>query len=195
MLRALDMRLHLSRRQYDWLRSKGQPLPSITTLQRWLADVKLRSGVCDLQVGLLKKMLTPLSERERQCTVMFDEMDLMQMMQYDPQLDMVVGPHRHLQVLMVGGIFSKWKMPVLFVFDKAVTATMLRSLIISVEAAGARVVSTVNDLGGSNQGLWRDLGIGHEKNCWFTNPADGNRYTHLCVRILYIKLLMKRRCS
>ena len=124
---------------------------------------------------LMRKLLAPMSDRDRHCIIMFDEMDLMGRASYDPQLDQVLGPHKHLQVLMVAGIFKKWKMPVQFAFDQAVTGQMLRSLVVDLERAGARVVATVNDTGGSDQGLWRELIIQHGGETSFTNPADEKR--------------------
>ena len=175
MLKALDLRLHSSRRTYEWIRRSGLPMPSLSTLQRWLSSVQLRPEDSGQQMLLLRKLLAPISERDRQCFVMFDEMDLMGRASYDPQLDQVLGPYKHLQVLMAAGIFKKWRLPVLFAFNQAVTVQMLRSLVAGLEQAGARVVATVNDMGGSNQGLWKELGIRHRGETSFANPADEKR--------------------
>ena len=51
---------------------------------------------------------------------------------YDPQFDQVVGPNKHLQVLMVGGVFAKWRMPVDFMFSRLVSGEILRRLVMLV---------------------------------------------------------------
>ena len=47
--------------------------------------------------------------------------------------------------------------------------------IVAVESAGGRVVSLVSDMGGANMGLWRELGIAHDADVSFANPADPKR--------------------
>lgn len=81
---------------------------------------------------------------------------------YDQQLDQALGPFKHLQVIMAGGVFSAGKLPVYFDYNVPVTKELLFGLISRLEPAGAGVVASVSDMGGSNVGLWRQLGIGHE---------------------------------
>lgn len=172
---ALRHRVHLSRQQYDWLRGNGYPLPALPTLQRYLAGFVLTPGNSAIQLELLAKMTAGMSAMERQCVLMYDEMDLMRVATYDQQLDQVLGPHRHLQQYLVAGIFAKWSLPVLFEFDTAASTDTIFSLIRGIEAAGANVVSTVSDMGGANLGVWRDLGVSHDTRTWFVNPADPQR--------------------
>lgn len=127
------------------------------------------------QVKLLKKLLEPMSERDRHCTIMMDEMDIMGTVTFDQQMEQMLGPFKHLQVLMVSGIFTSWKMPVLFGFNQPVTKQLLLDVIKDVEAVGGRVVSTVNDMGSGNLRLWRDLGIGPNAEASIVNPADPTR--------------------
>ena len=115
------------------------------------------------------------SDQYRQCVLMFDEMDVLSQAVYDHGQDRVFGPHRHLQVLMVAGIFAPWKLPIRFAFDRAVDRSLLESTIVEAEAAGARVVATVCDQGGSNRGLWKELGVKHDRQTSFPNPSDGRR--------------------
>ena len=126
-------------------------------------------------VALLARLMEPLSERDRTCIVMMDEMDLSGLASYDIQGDQVLGPYKHVQVFFAGGLFAPWKMPVLYSFDTAVQADTLKGLIAAMELAGARVMATVSDMGGSNQGLWRRLQISHDGATFFTNPADSSR--------------------
>ena len=172
---ALRHRVNLSRRQYEWLRSNGYPLPALSTLQRYLATFILHPDSSAAQLALLTKVMQNLSRQERQCVLMYDEMDIRRVASYDQQLDQVLGPHRHLQQFLVAGIFSKWQMPVLFQFDTAVTVARLFELIQGIEAAGAEVVATVSDMGGSNLGVWKALGVSHDGRSWFLNPADPSR--------------------
>ena len=94
---------------------------------------------------------------------------------YDATSDQIIGPVNYLQQVMVRSIVGSWKMPLFFAFDTAVKKDLLDRLVVEVEAAGAQVVAVVSDLGGSNRGLWRGLGIRHDGTTHFVNPADSRR--------------------
>ena len=95
---ALRHRVNLSRRQYEWLRSNGYPLPGLPTLQRYLATFVLRPDDSAIQLQLLRKMMTGLSELQRTCVVMYDEMDIRRVATYDQQLDQVINTFCSLKI-------------------------------------------------------------------------------------------------
>ena len=68
-----------------------------------------------------------------------------------------------------------WKLPILFSFDQPADMEFMTRAIVAVESAGGRVVSLVSDMGGANMGLWRELGIAHDADVSFANPADPKR--------------------
>ena len=125
MYKAMEVRVNTSRVQYEWLRNNCLPLPSLSTLQRWLADFTLMPNSAEVQVKMLRRLLSPMSERDRCCCIMMDEMDIMGVATYDNQLDQVLGPHKHLQLFLVSGIFKTWKLPMLYAFDTPVTKELL----------------------------------------------------------------------
>ena len=67
------------------------------------------------------------------------------------------------------GLAEDWKFPVFCEFDKAVTVDLYNQLIIFLEDAGCRVLSSTCDQGGANDGLQRKLGISVNK-LWHQNP-------------------------
>ena len=171
--------------------SAGTTFPSLTTLQKWLSDFRLEPGSSELQMQLLKKMMSGKPDRYRQCVLMFDEMDILSQVTYDNGRDQMFGPYRHLQVLMVAGIFDAWKLPVLFMFDQPVTRDLLESTIAAAEAAGTLVAAIVCDQGGSNRaGLWRQLNICHDGDVFFPNPSDGR-----CVEAAEYRMMRNCECS
>ena len=87
----------------------------------------------------------------------------------------MLGPHNKVQQYLVAGIFSNWQVPVRFDFHANVDINTLFGLICGVEAAGARLVATVSDMGGGSQGVWKELGVSHDGRTWFPNPADPSR--------------------
>ena len=176
ILKAINIRVHGTRQQYNWMREQlGFPLPGLSTLHKWLSDLELRPDTWDQQMVLLARLMAPLSDRDRCCILMMDEMSVMGLVTYDRQGDQMLGSFKHVQVHCAGGLFKPWKLPVMYAFDSAVQPDTLRQLISAMEVAGARVMATVSDMGGSNQGLWRRLGIKHGGDTFFPNPADSSR--------------------
>jgi len=78
-------------------------------------------------------------------------------------------PYNNAQVVMIRGLFANWKQPIFYDFDCKMTKLILHKIINSIEPLGFHVVGMVCDLGGSNVGLFKELGISHT-NTWFNNP-------------------------
>ena len=72
--RALVFRTRLSRSQYNFLRDRGMPLPSLSTLKTRLRKVKISQGDAGFATAIIKEYLQDKPERERPCVLMFDEM-------------------------------------------------------------------------------------------------------------------------
>jgi Transposase protein len=77
---------------------------------------------------------------------------------------------------MARGLFSKWKTPVYVGFDTSVTQALLNESISLLHEASFTVVSCVSDMGTSNQGLWKELGITYEKP-YFLHPKTKEKIT------------------
>ena len=78
------------------------------------------------------------------------------------------------QVLMVRGLCSKWKQPLYYEFDAAMTPEKLADIIAKIESLGLQVIAAVSDMGPGNEAMWRKAGIGDSKS-WITHPADPAR--------------------
>lgn len=82
---------------------------------------------------------------------------------------------------MVRSVIGDWRLPLFFAFDTSIRRQLLEELVVQLEAAGAQVVAVVSDLGGSNRGLWTELGVSHDGTTCFPNPADSSRYVTALV--------------
>ena len=74
IVKALSLRSRLSRRQYQFLRETGQPLPSLTTLNTRLQQFSVQQGSADTAAAVLQRHLRDRPVGERLCVLMFDEM-------------------------------------------------------------------------------------------------------------------------
>lgn len=60
----------------------------------------------------------------------FDEMACSELVKYHKGLDIVLGPNKEMQVIMVRGLSSKFKQPIYIDFDTVVTKSNLLEVIL-----------------------------------------------------------------
>ncbi|KAF0297805.1 Transposable element P transposase [Amphibalanus amphitrite] len=111
----------------------------------------------------------------KNCAILFDEMSVDTRLCYDQQRDVIVGPHKQAQVIMVRSICGAWKQPVYVAFDTAISPEILMQLILSLEEMGYPVRAVVSDMGSKNVGLWRALGVSYDGETSIANPAAADR--------------------
>ena len=163
-----------SKKSFDFLRAKKLlPLPSKTTMRTWIKGFSCQPGI----LGDIKKVLQKYFETEdsplaRIAIITFDEMEISKILEYDPESDRVFGPHKKVQVVMVRGLFKKWKQPIFYDFDTQMKKDLLAFIINQVEEIGIRVYGANFDLG--NHGLLPSLDVTKDVP-FFPNPADANR--------------------
>jgi hypothetical protein len=156
---ALTLKL-LSPKTYNFLRSKKiVPLPGRSTLQNHFKHFQIPEGYLSAVGRLMKIKAQELTPRERVAALCFDEVYLRKEMSYDNQEDCIIGPHQRANTMLLRGIFKRWKIPVWYQFDSNLSKDLLFDIIKEVEGAGYHVVSITSDMGSTNLGLAKKLGI------------------------------------
>lgn len=146
---------------YRLLLSRGFPLPAVPTLKKWAAKLKLLPGILKPVLHLLEN--SEYCENERICVLSFDEMKIKSVFEYHRSYDKVFKPSKYVQVGMLRGVYKNWKQVIYYEFDSAMTATIITSIIKAHKNIKFHVVAVVCDMGPTNMGLWRELGINCEK--------------------------------
>lgn len=168
--RAVTLR-SLSPKAYRFLREKWNfPLPSPSTISRWVSKLKVEPGALLPVIELLHNKASTMSEKGRLCAISFDETAVAQEWSYDIGTDTLYSPPKNVQCVMLRGLTVSWKQIIFYAFDTPMTKDILFDLICKVEAVGFIVMAMVCDLGSTNMRLWRTLGI-NVNNTSFTNPA------------------------
>lgn len=164
-----------SNKTYNFLREKWHfPLPSKSTLCRWVSNIDVEPGILMCVLNVLKHKSLSMPEADRVSVLSFDECSLSNEWSYDQSTDKIYDPKKSVQCVMLRGLVQNWKQIIFYDFDCPMTKCLLFRLIEEVEAAGFPVVAMVCDLGPTNVKLWNSLEITSEQT-FFTNPADTNR--------------------
>jgi hypothetical protein len=122
---------------------------------------------------MLKLAGESFSTFEKTSILQLDEVKVKAVEEYNVAQDEILGPYKYMQVVMVRGLFSNWKQPVFIGFDQKMTKQILFEIITELHKISYNVVARVSDWGGSNVGLWKELGV-DINNTSFKYPVSDN---------------------
>ena len=182
----------LSKKTYQFIRKKKLfPVPSISTLRKWVSKLDCSPGVLtDVLVILKKQISADANEKLKLGVFCFDEMDLSKKCEYFQAHDCVLGPSKKVQVGMVRGLCGDWKQPVFFDFDCPMKENLLCDILLQIEKSGIEIWAVTCDSGPSNQAALRKLGITKE-NTSFPNPLDPNRQIFVFLDVPHLLKLIR----
>ncbi|XP_045784266.1 uncharacterized protein LOC123880269 [Maniola jurtina] len=159
-------------RAYRWLRNMIV-LPAPVTLSRMISRANLKPGVNVSIFSHLKKRGSKMSETDKLCVILFDEMALCPHFDYNKKKDLIRGfvdsgkkaenkIADHVLVFMLRGVVKNYKQPLAYTFCKGSTSkaelkNQLKAVISEVQSAGFTVIATICDQGASNVSAIKEL--------------------------------------
>lgn len=165
---------------YKFLRNKQNIiLPSETTIRRWIGNSKFCPGFNLRWLKHIKNKLDTMTDNEKYCVLLFDEMKIKSFLEYSKYLDMVEGfedlGHKgrtkklatQSMVFIIRGLYSQWKLPLAyFLSGSSMSSVILKDLIIDVIEKcielGFNIVAFVCDQGSNNYSALKCLGLNKE---------------------------------
>ena len=180
----------LSTAALEFVRKSIVPLPSDVRLRAIYSFIHSVPGLNVPSFEYLKALVPKMKIPGEFCsTLIFDEVKISETAQLDTHFDMVLGPNKYVNQVMIRSITGEWKLPILCTLDTAISKAILFKLILFLEGIGLHVLISVCDMGPRNTGLARDLNISPE-NPIFQNPANPDRnilfsydWVH-CIKLL-----------
>lgn len=167
---------------YKFLRnSKNINLPAESSIRRWIGNSKFKTGFNPNVFKQLKIKADTMDEKERYCTLVFDEMKIKHFLEYSKYLDLVEGYEDlgplgrsnklagQAMVFLIRGLYASWKLPISYFFTStSVKHTDLSILLIdAIEKllnCGFIVTAMICDQGKNNvAALVKDLKMTKEK--------------------------------
>lgn len=132
----------------------------------------------------LTKKVASMSEDEKQCVLVFDEMSIKKALEYDSKCDVIegfedLGPlgrsnsiGTHALLFLLRGLKYQWKCPFAYFISKNCTKTHSLALLLdmcldNVFKTGLDLRAIVCDLGSNNAAAMRLLGVSEEKPYMF----------------------------
>jgi hypothetical protein len=155
-------------------------LPSKVSLSNWLRNMKCSPGFHKESFNGLSERLKYMSNRDKNCTLLIDEISIKSNLQYDRHNDIIIGYEdyghycprsctkaKSALVFMLRGIASNWSQPLGFVFTASackadIIKCMLLDCLDKCVTAGAIVKAIISDQGPNFQQLVNRLGVSVE---------------------------------
>lgn len=150
----------LSGRTYKYLREVKQiPLPCESTLRKWATSFDTRPGLLKDVLKIMHSKGENLTAADKIAILCFDELYVSNLLDLERREQRVYGSHKTCQVVMIRGLFFKWKQPIYYEFSQLMTKEILFQIISALYKINYTVVAITNYLGSKNVGLWSELNI------------------------------------
>lgn len=177
------------------LLSKIFTLPTKQTLTKLLNKVPFKTGINEHMFDAMEKQVKKMKMLDRYAILLFDEMSIDSLVNYDSKEDEIVGIEDfgagkrkpeiadHVNVFMVKGIFRQWKQPICYTFsggpEKSQTLKgLIKDIIHECHRIGLRILATVCDQGGPNQAAVNQL-LSETKEYYQKHGIDSNYFGFL----------------
>lgn len=167
-------------RAYRWLR-KFFVLPSPVTLSRMIRVASLKPGLNENIFNHLEKRVKKMTDSEKLCVLLFDEIALSPHFDYMRRNDEICGFVNngqtkkeeiadHALVFMLRGIQKNYKQPLAYTFCSATTPKMdlvvqIKYIIAKLNSIGLKVIATICDQGATNVSAINYLIEQHRQEC------------------------------
>ncbi len=149
-------------------------LPSVSTIQSWLAKFQVSEGFCPNLLKLLALRCRTLEDGDRVCNLIVDEISLRRAVTYDTGPDQLVGVKTDQRgqkyyptsalVFLISGLKAKWKQSVAYFFVQNSMPTdnvlkLTHECIDHLEAIGFHVAVFSSDQGPNFSAMLNRLGV------------------------------------
>lgn len=172
--------LHLVNVLFNRLLCSFLELPRVRTMRKWTEKLHFSPGIQNNLLETLEHVTKNLTLHERDCVLVWDEMSIKELIEYNGGSDLLEGivdlgtqgkslsAANEALVFMAQGINLKWRFAVSFYFSSSATKTEnLQALVIEnitkLEHIGLRVRMGICDMAFTNQSLYKSWEITEEK--------------------------------
>lgn len=160
---------YASPKAYIFLRNKKKfALSSITLIREWINDLQLKPGIIPQIMHKIAMKAENMSNFEKECVLMWDEMSIKTILQFNSKDDLVEGYQdlgdfgrtnnfaKHALCFLLRGLKSSWKQPIAYFISHGNVhgrdlSIILTKIIQSIVKTGLILKSMVCDQGPTNQ--------------------------------------------
>lgn len=165
---------------YEFLRRQKITLPGISSIRRWIGSSKFKPGFCKKYLQQIKLKFEEKTVNERAAVLCFDEMSIMECLEYSKAMDMIEGfedlgnmgrtrlTAQYALVFLVRGLYNSWKLPIAYFLTHTGVkaddlAMLIKQTLEKLFEANLIPKITVCDQGSNNRSALAVLGVNVEE--------------------------------
>lgn len=211
VMKGLQLKFQCGNSGYEELLKQNFPFPSVRTLQRRLQNLKFDCGILDEVFHFMKIKVDSLTEIEKDCMLVLDEMAITPGKIYDASMckyfgDVTLPEHSgvatHVLVFLLAGVNSRWKQIVAYYFtSNTVFGSVFKEIVFTIfkeaDEIGLNILSITSDMGACNQAFWRTLDVNAGRHTIIRNsiqhPLNPSKRIFF-LQMYHISLKMLKIC-
>lgn len=150
---------NISLRAYSYLRENNYPLPGLSTIRKWTAQISLTEGIIKDVLVIMKFRAKSLTVFQKTVILYFEEFSI---------------SNERCLFCLASGLFHRWMQPIYYSRNKTLSFNIIKDVISQLYNVGFIVVAITCNL--EYQPLWTqmDIGIRTGQKCYFYNPKNPN---------------------
>lgn len=154
---------------FTYLRDKFSfPMPSTDDVRKFVRGIRLVPG---LQSTMLQMLDCDeiYQEHEKLTILQISYIKATEIFEYDESLDLILGPHKYLTLIIARGLYKNWSQLVYFNFDTRVTRQHLNQTIEALHKIGYTAVALASNFEEGKSDIFSELAINYGKG-FFQHP-------------------------
>lgn len=134
-------------------------MPSTEDVRQFVRNLKLTRGLQNTMLQMLDCDGQHYQEHEKITILQISYIKTTDIYEYDEHLDLILGPHKFLTLIVARGLYKDWSQVVYFNFDTRVAKPQLNSAIEALHKIDYSVVALASNFEEGKSDLFSDLSI------------------------------------
>lgn len=155
---------------FSYMRDKFSiPMPSIDDVRKFVRGIQLLRGVQTTMLRMLECDGQIYKEHEKLTILQVSYIKTAEIFEYDEDLDLIIGPHKYITLIVARGLYRDWSQLVYFNFDTRVTKQNLNCVIEALHKIEFSVAAIASNFEEGKADIFVDLSINYGKG-FFQHP-------------------------
>lgn len=149
---------------FNYMREKFSiPMPGTDDVRTFIQNIQLYRGIQRTMLKMLECDGENYEEHEKITIIQISYIKTAEVFEYDENLDLIIGPHKYLALVVARGLYRNWHQLVYFNVDTRISKQQLNSVIEALHKIEYPVVALSSNFEEGKTDIFSDLSINYGK--------------------------------